>query len=351
MRPYWCVAVAAGVLLVSACGAAGSGAAGSGGPVKLAFVYATSSQNPFQEMAFGAKAAAADIGGVDLALSAPTGINGPQEVTQFLSTIHNSKDGVALETLTPDLFVRPLNQAADLNVPVVAVDTAPPAGTKVGLFIGNSNTELGKALGEEFVKQVPADATGEVVLGNDIPGLGLLQQRLDGMRSVIKAKRPGLTISGPFDSGSEPTSNFNNWNDIVKAHANAIAYLGVGAQDAVSLALIQKNTGRKFLAGSCDPDTSALQAVKDGYVFALASPEHWLKGYVALRLLAERAKSGKALPTGWWNTGSLVVNSANIDQIIARQHDEGSRKAAFKAETDRQLANPSGYLRPLAEAN
>ncbi|MBB5957091.1 ribose transport system substrate-binding protein [Saccharothrix tamanrassetensis] len=348
MRPHRYVAALAVAGLLAGCGTAEPSA---NAPLKMAFVYATSTQNPFQEMAFGAKAGAADAGNVELALSAPSGVDGPQEVSLFQSAIRNSKDGVALETLTPDLFVRPLNQATDLGVPVVAVDTAPPAGTKVDLFIGNSNTELGKLLGEEFVKQVPENATGQVVLGNAIPGLTLLQQRLDGMKSVIEAKRPGLKISGPFDSGSEPTSNFNKWNDIVKSNPDAIGYLGVGAQDAVSLALIQKNTGRKFLAGSCDPDVSALQAVKDGYVFALASPEHWMKGYVALRLLAEHKRTGKELPKGWWNTGSLVVNAANIDQIMNRQKDEDSRKAAFKAETDKQLADPSKYIRPIGEAN
>jgi len=348
MRPHRYVAALAVAGLLAGCGTAESG---SDGPLKMAFVYATSTQNPFQEMAFGAKAGAADAGNVDLALSAPSSVDGPQEVSLFQSAIRNSPDGVALETLTPDLFVRPLNQAADLKVPVVAVDTAPPAGTEVDLYIGNSNTEVGRLLGEEFVKQVPEDATGEVVLGNAIPGLTLLQQRLDGMTSVIKEKRPNLTISGPFDSGSEPTSNFTKWNDIVKAHPDAIAYLGVGAQDAVSLALIQKNTGRKFLAGSCDPDVAALQAVKDGYVFALASPEHWMKGYIALRLLADHKRTGKELPKGWWNTGSLVVNAANIDQIMERQKDEASRKAAFQAEGEKQLADPSKHIKPIGEAN
>ncbi|MEU4804205.1 sugar ABC transporter substrate-binding protein [Actinosynnema sp. NPDC023587] len=348
MRPHRYVAAFAVAGLLAGCGAAEPSA---DTPLKMAFVYATSTQNPFQEMAFGAKAAAADAGNIDLTLSAPSQVDGPQEVQLFQSAIRNSKDGVALETLTPDLFVRPLNQATDLGVPIVAVDTAPPAGTKVDLFIGNSNTELGKLLGEEFVKQVPEGTTGEVVLGNAIPGLTLLQQRLDGMKSVIEAKRPGLTITGPFDSGSEPTSNFNKWNDIVKAHPDAIGYLGVGAQDAVSLALIQKNTGRKFLAGSCDPDVAALQAVKDGYVFALASPEHWMKGYVALRILADHARTKKEMPKGWWDTGSLVVNAANIDQIMARQKDEDSRKAAFKAETDKQLADPAKHLKPIGEAN
>ncbi|WP_158891077.1 sugar ABC transporter substrate-binding protein [Amycolatopsis anabasis] len=335
-----------------ACASPSTGGGGpKNGPLNLAFSYATTSQNPFQEMAFGAKAAAADAGQVNLADNAPSGINGPMQVSQFQSAIRTSADGVALQTLTPDLFVRPLKQAADAGVPVVAVDTVPPAGSGVGLYVGNSNTDLGRQLATELLKNIPAGATGEVVLGNDIPGLTLLEQRLAGVQEVLQRERPGLTISGPFDAGSEPSTNFTKWNDIVKAHPNAVAYIGAGASDAVSLALIQKNTERKFLVGSCDPDPQALLGVKEGYVAALASPEHWLKGYVALRLLADRARSGKPLEQGWWNTGSLIVNSGNIDQIMARQVDEASRKAWFAAEAAKQVADPKAHLRPLAEAN
>lgn len=352
------VGVVCGVLALSACGTTkpqstpgSGGTSGKSGTLHLAFIYADTTQNPFQEMALGAKAATDEAGNVDLTEVGPSGINGPQQVTQFQAAIRTSKDGIGLETLTPDLFVRPLLQAADANVPVVAVDTAPPNGTKVGLYVGNSNTDLGKMLGEEIIKSIPVGTTGDVVLGDDIPGLALLQQRLDGMKEVLKAERPTLNVLGPFDSGSEPTTNYNKWNDLVKAHPNAIAYLGVGASDAVSLALIQKQSGRKFIVGSCDPDAQALQGVKDGYVAALASPEHWLKGYVAEALLVDHARNGKAIPQGWWNPGGLIINSKNIDEIIARQQNPQTRAQWFDKEVKAQLANPSKYLKPMTEAN
>jgi ABC-type sugar transport system substrate-binding protein len=335
---------------LAACSSASSGS-GKNGTLHLAFVYSTTSQNPFQEMAFGAKAAAADAGNVDLTESAPPNVDGPTEVSEFQAATRTSPDGIAMETLTPDLFVRPLQQASNLNVPVVAVDTAPPAGTPVGLYIGNSNTELGQTLAKELLKHIPVGTTGDVVLGDDIPGLALLSQRLDGVKQVLQQERPTLNILGPYNSGSEPVDNFNQWNDIVKAHPNAVAYIGAGASDAVSLALIEKNTGKKYLVGSCDPDAQALQAVKDGYAAALASPEHWLKGYVAIALIAQHARTGKPLPQGWWNTGSLIINSSNIDQIIARQTSEQTRQQWFAAEVKQQLANPSQYLKPLNQAN
>jgi ABC-type sugar transport system substrate-binding protein len=329
----------------------GGGGGDAGKPLRMGFIYATSTQNPFQEMAFGAKAAADQAGNVTLNQAAPVGVNGPAQVQLFQSAIRNSPDGIALETLTPDLFVRPLNQASDQNIPLAAVDTAPPAGTKVGLYVGNSNAELGTALGEEFIKHVPKDAKGEVVIGNDIPGLQLLVQRADALMAVIRKERPGLTIKGPFDAKSEPTDNFNAWQGLVKAHPKAIAFLGVGGQDGVSLPLIQQQTGRKFLAGSADIPPEALKAVKDGHLFALSSPEHWLKGYVAMRLLIESKRTGKPMPTGWWNPGTLIVTKDNVDEIIKRQADTNSRAAYFKAVVDKQFADPATYVKAITDAD
>src|SRR5690349_10284130 len=82
----------------------------------------------------------------------------------------------------------------------------------------------------------------------------------------------------------------------------------------------------------------------------LVSPEHWLKGYIAVRLLAQRAQAGRALPQGWWNPGTLVVNQSNIDEVIARQRDAASRDAWFSARAARQLADRARYVKPLSSA-
>jgi ribose transport system substrate-binding protein len=94
-------------------------------------------------------------------------------------------------------------------------------------------------------------------------------------------------------------------------------------------------------------DPVALQAVKDGRVYALADPEHWLKGYIAIALLARRARDGTALPKGWWNPGAALVTSKNIDDIMQRQRTNQSREAWYKATVEKQLADPSTYLKPL----
>jgi ABC-type sugar transport system substrate-binding protein len=350
----------AGALVVAmafggaACGGSGSSSSGSssGGQkeaakdVTLAMITATTTQNAFQEMAFGAKAAAG-VEGVKLNSAAPNGINGPQQVQLFQAATQTSKDGIATMTTTPDLFVRPFSQAVARGIPQVSVDTPPPPGSNVTTFVGNDNVQVGQVLADAILEKIPEDAKGEIVLGNPIPGLPVLDQRVEGIKQVLRQTRPNIKLVGPLNTGPEPTQNFNAWTGIVKAHPKALAFLDPGDQAAVSLARIEKQTGRKLLVGGADVDPIALQAVKDGRVYALADPEHWLKGYIAIALLARQARDGKALPKGWWNPGASLVTSKNVDDILQRQQNNSTRAAWYKATVDKQLANPSQYLKPL----
>jgi ABC-type sugar transport system substrate-binding protein len=325
-----------------------SASGGSGGgakSVKLAFVYPTTTTNFAQEMALGAKAAAADTPGVKLTESAPAEVNGPKQVQLFQSAVRASPDGVAMMTLTPELFIRPLQAAGDQNVPLVAVDVPPPKGTEdaVKLLIGNSNVEIGQDLGKALLPKIPENAKGEILIGTDTPGLPVLEQRNQGFKEVVGKARPGVKFL-VFDAKQSPTDNYNTWSAQVKAHPNALAYVGPGSQAAVSLSRISRKTGKKYIVGACDLDQVALQGVKDGLVTALISPEHWLKGYLAVALMAKAAQGKGDLPEGMWNSGALEVNSKNIDEIITRQKSESSRSAYFKDEVAKQLGNPDQYL-------
>ena len=149
---------------LAACGGGSSGGADTAGggkraakDVTLAMITATTTQNAFQEMAFGAKAAAG-VEGVKLNSAAPNGINGPQEVQLFQAAMQTSKDGIATMTTTPDLFVRPFSQAAARGIPQVSVDTPPPPGSNVDTFVGNDNVEVGQVLANAILAKIPANA-------------------------------------------------------------------------------------------------------------------------------------------------------------------------------------------------
>lgn len=319
--------------------------------VHLSFIYASTTLEAFQEMNLGAEAAA-NTTKVSFKSFAPSSFNGPAEVSDFMSALLNSKNGMAVEAINAAEFTRGFTQATEEGVPIVAVDTPPPEGkTGVTTFIGNSNTELGESLARTLLKKIPADSNGEVVLGMTVPGNPVPIDRDQGIKNVIEAERPNMTVVGPIFTGSEPSENYGNWDTIVQAHPHAVAFLGPGDQDAVSLARIEKATGKHYLVGACDLDPLALQAVSEGYAEALVDPRHWLKGYIAIDLLAEHAINGKSIPAGWWNPGSQIVTKSNVAEIITRQSNDTAREEFFKPIAEEQLEDPSKYIKPLSDAN
>ncbi len=337
-------------VVLAACGGAsggGGGTAASHTDVKLATITASTTQNAFQEMADGSKAAA-DQAGVSLTEQAPNGINPESEVQMFQAATRTSPDGIAYMSTAPDVFVHPTSLATAQGIAVVAMDAAPLPGSGVTTLIANDNVALGAAVATELIKKIPADAKGEIVMGNDIPGLPLLDARVKGMTDVIKAQRPNVTIVGPLNVGAEPTDNYNHWNALVKAHPGALAFMEPGDQGAVSFRQITQQTGQHYLVGGCDVDPTALLAVQEGSVGVLGDPWHFMKGYVATTLLARHAIDKKALPQGWWNSGSGLVISSNVAQVIAREQSNSARVAFFKKQIDSQLASPP--VKPLGDA-
>jgi ABC-type sugar transport system substrate-binding protein len=348
-------------LVLSACGSSSSSSSSSSGgeggesttsgsEVDLALVTASTTQNVFQEITYGGEAAAAKQG-VNLSVSAPNGVNPPAELNMFEAATQTSKDGIALDTTAPELFIRSDKEAVEEGIPIITADAPPPEGSGVETFVGNSNTSVGEAVAEELIKKIPKEESGEVVFGNDIPGLVLLEQRIEGMENVLKKERPNLKLVGPFNVGSEPTENYNNWSNVVKAHPNAVAYMAPGDQDGVSLYRIEKQTGVHYLVAACDVDPIALEALAEGYVDVLGDPYHFLKGYIAVSLLAEHAKTGKEIPAGWWNPGSGIVTKENVAEIQKRESSTKAREEFFEPIGEEELKDPSKYVKPLSDLN
>jgi ribose transport system substrate-binding protein len=340
-------------LLLASCGSdsgAGSGNGGSGGTKKIGFVVANVSLNFAREMADGGTAAAADVGGVKLQVAGPATTDGPQEVQIFQNTLITSPDGGVIMNLAPNLFTRAEAQAIGKGIPLVALDTIGLPGSKIETYVGNDNYELGATLAEQTIKRLPQDPTGIIVLGEPNPGVPVLDSRIKGLKETFAKLTPGITLKGPYETFSDPGKSYNAWSSLVRSNGTALAFLGVGDADSYSLARLKKQTGGKYLTAGFDLDAQTLQAVKDGTNFVTVSPEHYLKGYVALTLLAQAVKSGDPVPKGWVDVPGLVVDSANIDAILTRQASAAGRRSQIVPAAQQFLSQLPSHTKPYADA-
>jgi ABC-type sugar transport system substrate-binding protein len=343
-------ALAVGIALASsmaACGGSGDSAAGSDGGKKpgdihIAFIGADGSQNFAQEMLQGAKAAGKEFG-VDVQALAPTTLDGPAQVKLVQDAMRTATDGLAIETLTPDLLVRPMAQAVSKGIPVVAVDTPPLKGSNVESYVGNDNVAGGKLLGEEAVRLLKAKGvtTGSAVVASSIPGVPTLDERAKGEKEAIEAGLPGFKVVGPVASAADPTTNFTTWNNLVSANSDASVFMDSGDAALSSLARINRDHGNKYLTGAFDLNDAGLAAIKEGVDFATADPAHFLKGYLSVRALILEAEGKEDLFKGWWVTPTVLVTKDNVDDVIKRQAGSAEDKlASFKPTIDELVAKP-----------
>lgn len=346
--------IAAGVVVAATLAVAGCTTAGTAddgdvepGSIHLGIAYWDTRTYAFQLMLKGAEAVAAADPAIDLASAAPDAGDPSKLLPLFQAMAQTQTDGVVLQALAADPFFRPVQQTTSAGTPVIAIDAPPPADAGVDLFITNDNVALGAMLAEEILKSIPEDATGQIVIGNNGPAVPPLVARVEGMVAAINEARPGIEVVGPistFGTSGSPQENYSAWDGIWRQYPDALAYLAPGAQDAVSLALVQERNDVELLVGGMDLEPGALDAVQSGAVTVLVSPEHWLKGYIATKLLAMHAKDGTEIPVGVWDTGGLVVNADNIDDVVARQATDESMLEALGPVGDDQIANYADYL-------
>jgi ribose transport system substrate-binding protein len=304
--------------------------------LNLGMIYYQSNVQAFQAMADGGNSAANVYGNVKLVSAAPSNEDAAKELQLFQSAANVSKDGVVLQTLAGSTFLRAVQAVTKRGIPVITIDAPLPDGSGSNLFITNDNKTVGADLAKAVLAKVPADKTGEVVITTNGAAVPPLQARVAGMIETIKALRPDLTIVGPLTTGNS-TANLASIQSVLNAHPDAVAYLSPDDQDAASIAVVSKNTGKKYNAGGCDLEAAALQGVKDGYITAMGSPEHYIKGYLAMQILIDHATKGTAIPAGVWNTADLVVTPANVDAVIAREKTAAARTAYFKSKVATEL--------------
>ncbi|ANZ41908.1 hypothetical protein BBK82_44230 [Lentzea guizhouensis] len=319
-------------------------------PPTIGFLAQNTSRDFSREMTDGFKAGAQMVG-VKAETTGPATHDGLKQVELLKDLATRAKGGIGVSAVAPELVAQPMARVVEQGIPVIAVaggSIAPGAGVK--LLIENDSWEMGQLLADAAADRLPVDATGTVVIGSNSPAMPALDQRSAGMRARLLERLPKLKVMGPLDTGRDASANLATWQRIVAANPDALAFLGAGDVDAVNLAAVHAAQGGKWLAGAFSIDPKALRGVKDGHLFASVSAEHFLKGAVAGRLLAEHAKNGRPLPEGWFVAPGLLVTPSNVDEFISRQATEQSRLDAARAQIDALTTQAERHIRPLDQA-
>jgi ribose transport system substrate-binding protein len=342
------MSVLAVALGVAGCGDGTAPVNTAGGRPTIAIVLSSAQLNVGKELGAGFMAGA-QAAEADALVTGPPLADPPKQAEMFKDMTNRAPGGVAIQASDPELIAGELAATAK-GLPVVAVDIKPAATSGLKTFISNDNRLLGMLIADEVVERLPPGSTGTVLVGSTRPGLTVMEERVRGIRDGFAAKLPGVKVAGPFDTQPDATANLAAWKRLTAATPGALAFIGTGTADSASLAAVHAETKGGWLCAGFDLDAKALTGLRDGHLVAIASPEHFLAGAVAGSLQARHAQDRSALPEGWIQTPSLMITSANVSEIIARQESDASKAVWFKPQLDKVIGDIAAYTKPLSEA-
>jgi ribose transport system substrate-binding protein len=313
----------------------------------VTFLVADSSLGYAQEMSMGFAAGAGAVPGVAASERGSAVGDTTSQLAVVRDVLAGERTGVSVFTWNPELLAQPLGAARATGRRVIAVHMPPAIGSGIRLYVGNDDYKLGQMLGQQLATMIPFGMQGSVVLGTSVPGALALDRRSAGVRDWLARERPRLTVLGPFDTKQDPAASREAWTTLLDANPSAVAFVGVGDNDAATLARLRVSTGGGWLAGGFGLDDMALTEVRTGN-FALVSPELYLQGAVAGRLQADAAQ-GDTLPGGWLVTPGRAIRAADVSMIRARQSSARTRALFTQDAVDELVGNAHGHLRPLAD--
>jgi ribose transport system substrate-binding protein len=213
------------------------------------------------------------------------------------------------------------------QVPVIAVDSDLPPGSKRLAYIGTNNYEAGKSAGK-LVKEALPDGGEFVIYVGKMDVQNAIERRqgvMDELAGTKDAKGPELgkyTLLDTMTDDAEQARCKDNVEDTLVKYPDIDGLVGLWAYNppAILAAVKEADKAGKVAIIGFDEDEATLGGVKDGHIHGTIVQQPFEFGYQSVRLLAALAKGDKSvLPEG----GVLEVPHKVIKkENVAEFHQE-----------------------------
>jgi len=313
-------------LILAGCGASSSNTAtnGSSQPTAVAssanitvdMVTHACPSDTFWPPVFNGAEAAAKIFNVKLdnirLTSAQCG-NIPAEVSNLQTAIQNHPNGIITTIPSDTAFSQALQTAASDNIPVIAMNTAPPesAQNPYLAYIGQPNYQAGQGSAEEAITLFHLRAGDTVVVVDHEPTNISLTAREQGIANVLNAKHINVVYINTSDNPSTGASTVQSY---LMVHPNVSALLSLGTVGTTQIVTALQALGKagKIPVGGFDFGSATLHDIQQGVVSYTVDQQPFLQGFDAVEELALLARYGSA-PVSI-NTGPSFLTHENVSQ-------------------------------------
>ncbi|CAN5781026.1 substrate-binding domain-containing protein [soil metagenome] len=311
---------------------------------EIRIAYILHGLNDFtQTIKEGAEDAGEDLG-VTVDVFGEAGFDIPTHQGFFESAIQAGYDGIALIPNGGDPWNALIQTATDAGIPLAASNNTALNST-LDLWVGQNEYNSGILLAEEIQAQLLAkDVTGgKIVIGSCFPGNPVLDARSQGIHAVFDGT--DFELTDDQDTKLDNTENYNIWDSLAIANADAVAMVGLCSLDPPNIAQVRERGGYEWLGAGYDLETPTLEAIAAGHIGVSAGQQPYLQGYLPVRALVEEIRSGENI-TGWLEVPTDIVTAENVEDFMPRESDGAVQKEFYATYMAENFVDLQAAARP-----
>ncbi len=277
----------------------------------IAFIQGVIADNFYITMDCGARAKAAEIGGVTIDTQAPERFDATLQTPILNAVIQSRPDAIMMAPNDRQAMIAPIQAALDAGVPVFCVDTTIDSDIQLA-DIATDNVEGGRLAARGLAQAIGEE--GKVFVVNVIPGISTTDMREEGFRQEI-ANYPNIEYLGQEYSNDDANVAAQITSARLQSDPDLAGIFGTNlfaAQGAAAAVREQGRTGEVKMVGF-DAGPTQVQDLRSEVVDLLIAQHPGDIGEIAVQLIVDYLNSGEAPDPKELVTGATIVTRDNID--------------------------------------
>jgi ribose transport system substrate-binding protein len=285
---------------------------GSGGHKALHLAFVTNNVSDYWGIAkVGVDKALKELNGDTVDFIEPQSGSAGEQKTIVENLLTKGVDGIAISPKDPTNQTELINKWAQQTLIVTQDSDAP--NSKRTCYIGTDNEAAGEKLGEELKKALPNGGSAVAFVGD--ADAQNAHDRIDGIKKAIAGTK--INIIDVRTDNADHQKAKSNVNDILVAHPEVTALIGIWSYNGPAIAAAVKEQGKvgKIKIVCFDQEAGTLAGVKDGTIFATVVQQPDVFGYNAVKQMDAYLNGNKsAFPAnGQEIIDTKVLHQADID--------------------------------------
>ena len=229
-------------------------------------------------------------------------------------------DAIAISPIDAQALTPVINEIINKGISVITIDSDASESNRF-CYIGTNNYEAGMALGHELGKLLPNG--GKVVSFVGVASAMNARERINGFKET--AAQYGITMVDVKEDGVVNEVARQNAEDVLKAHPDISALVGIWSYNAPAIAAAVKEAGLlgKVKVVGFDAEPATIQHLERGEIDVSIAQKPYYFGYLSVMILNDLMRAGEdavslMLPKDRIiDTGILVITPETINDFKA----------------------------------